>query len=71
MALSELFQPLNELYFPDPPENLHKLYEISMVKIKDIDTIHLNQTAPNTLFSQSPNPNPSLFEVKKQTDGTQ
>ena len=28
IAISKMFEPLNDLYIPNPPDNLYKLYDI-------------------------------------------
>lgn len=65
MSLTELFEPINELYIPNPPDNLHNLYEIQMVRISDVHTLNLDKNAPATQLYDSPNPNSILFEKKK------
>ena len=44
MALAEIFEPINEAYFINPPDNLHKLYELLMVKINDIHSLRLDKS---------------------------
>jgi len=48
LALSYTFEPLNNILFRNPPDNLSKLYDLLMVKISDIQTLNLAKCAEST-----------------------
>jgi len=67
--LHEIFSPLTDILLFDPPDNLHKLADLLLVKINDITTLNLDKTTSDTLFLEKPSPDPALFQSK--TDGGQ
>jgi len=72
IELSYQFEPLDLLYLSDEPDNIDKLYNLLMVKISDIKTLHLTKRTgivdyfTDTLDSKihhSRAPERSLFET--------
>ena len=63
--LVTIFEPLDELFIRNPPENFHKLLDLYMVKIKDLNKLNLDTSAPSTIWRESSDPVTSHFEATK------
>ena len=58
--LQKKFNPMDDMFFKKAPDNLHKLFQLLLVKITDINSGCLDSNNPSSLIMDGP-PNVTEF----------